>query len=95
MNRTGKFLTSYFGAMGLYGSYRGYYNMYGENSVLFNHNRKFGEPHDLLVDNVVHSLLGAFLQVNPIMQPAILYDISRRWEKYLRGQEINQKEYDI
>ena len=75
----------YLGVTGSYGFYRGWNNLYNR--------RDFGEK-ALYTDRVLHGLLGAMTQANPIFLPITLFFAARRLELCARGKELTKEDYE-
>lgn len=80
-----KLFCSYFTCMASYGFYRGYNNLY--NTKLYN-TKKY-----LLTDRIYDGITGSLWQVNPVIQPFLLYEIIRLIEKKSRDLEITKDDY--
>jgi hypothetical protein len=86
MNNSIKFFTTYFTGMGIYGYYRGYNNLYNIKT--------FNTKEILVVDQIIKGLHGMVWQMNPIIQPFILYGIAKRYEKQYRNIPITQEDFE-
>ena len=65
--------STYVTTMGVYGYYRGFNNLHdGKN---------YNIKEKLLIDRIINGLFGCLWQMNPAMQPFLIYGILRRYEK--------------
>lgn len=85
MSVSKKLFQTYFISMSSYGFYRGYNNLYD--------NKLYNSQRFLLTDRIYDGVIGSLWQINPFIQPFILYGIFRLIEKKSRNIEIIKDDY--